>query len=102
VECALPANAEYRTNMIAVMKITDYTNPKAIVVPVNVIQSAEEGEFVLTAQKTGDKQATVQKVKIKQGNNYNGMVEILDGLKAGDFIISTGYQSANNGETVAF
>lgn len=102
VECALPANAEYRTNMIAIMKITDYTNPKAIVVPVNVIQSAEEGEFVLTANKTGDKQATVQKVKIKQGNNYNGMVEISEGLKAGDFIISTGYQSANNGETVAF
>lgn len=102
VECALPANPEYRTNMIAILKITDYTNPKAIVVPVNVIQNAEDGEFVLTASKSGDKQATVQKVKIKQGNNYNGMVEILDGLKAGDFIISTGYQNANNGETVAF
>ncbi len=102
VECALPTNPEYRVNMIAVLKITDYTNTKAIVVPVNVIQNAEEGEFVLVANRTGDKLATVKKVKIKQGSNYNGMVEITEGLKAGDFIIATGYQSANNGETVAF
>jgi RND family efflux transporter MFP subunit len=102
VECRLPANPEYRANMIAVMKITDYTNPKAIVVPVNVIQNGEEGEFVLAADKTGANQATAKKVMVKQGTNYNGMVEISNGLKAGDWIISTGYQNVNNGETVAF
>jgi hypothetical protein len=29
-------------------------------------------------------------------------VEILNGLKKGDWVISTGYQDINNGETVAF
>jgi multidrug efflux pump subunit AcrA (membrane-fusion protein) len=57
---------------------------------------------VLVAEKTGDKQATVRKSVIKQGQNYNGMVEVLSGLKKGDTVISTGFQEVNNGETVAF
>ncbi len=102
VECALPASREYRANMIAVMKIIDYQNPNAIVVPVNLIQTGSDGEFVLLAEKTGDKQATVKKATITQGANYNGMVEIKNGLKKGDWVISTGFQEVNNGETVAF
>lgn len=102
VECSLPANADYRANMIAVLKIIDYQNPNAIVVPVTAIQAAEDGDFIMTAEKTGEKEATAKKVSVKQGNNYNGQVEILSGLKKGDFIITTGFQDVNNGEHIAF
>jgi RND family efflux transporter MFP subunit len=104
VECSLPSDGgrDYRANMIAVMKIIDYQNPKAIVVPVNLIQTGEDGEFVIVAEKTADKQATAKKAMVKQGSNYNGMVEIANGLKKGDFVISTGFQDVNNGEIVAF
>ncbi|MEQ1744801.1 MAG: efflux RND transporter periplasmic adaptor subunit [Saprospiraceae bacterium] len=104
VECALPAGSgDYRANMIAVMKIIDYQNPKAIVVPVNLIQTAEGGEFVLAADVNAEgNRATVRKVPITQGRNHNGMVEISNGLKAGDRVISTGFQDVNGGETVAF
>ncbi|MFN0015381.1 MAG: efflux RND transporter periplasmic adaptor subunit [Saprospiraceae bacterium] len=104
VECALPAGGgDYRANMIAVMKIIDYQNPKAMVVPVNLIQTAEGGEFVLAADVSGEgNTATVRRVPITQGRNYNGMVEISSGLKPGDRVISTGFQDVNGGETVAF
>jgi RND family efflux transporter MFP subunit len=102
VECKLPSNSEYRANMITVMKIIDYQNPSAITVPVNLVQTAEDGDFVLVAEKVGEKQGTAKKVSIKQGQNYNGMVEISAGLKKGDWVISTGFQDVNNGETVAF
>lgn len=102
VECALPAGADYRANQIAVLKIVDYQNPNAVTVPVNVIQTSAEGDFVLIAEKTSDKQATVKRATIKQGNNYNGIVEVLSGLKKGDFVISTGFQDVNSGETVIF
>lgn len=102
VECALPSSPDYRANMVAVMKIIDYQNPSAIVVPVNLIQTAEDGDFVMVAEKNGEKQATAKKAAVKQGSNYNGMVEIASGLKKGDFVISTGFQDVNNGETVAF
>ncbi|MCW5925163.1 MAG: efflux RND transporter periplasmic adaptor subunit [Saprospiraceae bacterium] len=102
VECALPGSPDYRANMVAVMKIIDYQNPSALVVPVNLIQTAEDGDFVMVAEKNGEKQATAKKAAVKQGSNYNGMVEIASGLKKGDFVISTGFQDVNNGETVAF
>jgi len=102
VECALPTGPDYRANQIAVVKIVDYQNANAVVLPVNLIQTADDGEFVLVAEKTGDQQATVKKVTIQQGANYNGRVEILNGLKKGDFIISKGYQDVNNGEAIVF
>ena len=102
VECSL-GQGDYRANQIAVMQIVDYTNPKAITIPVNYIQTAEDGDFVMVAEKTGNGQeALARKVNIQQGQNYNGYVEILSGLKQGDLVISTGFQDVNNGETVVF
>lgn len=96
-------NGDYRANQIAVMKIVDYQNPKAIVIPVNLIQSSQEGDFVLVAEKSGvDNQAVIKRVVVRQGQNYNGYVEILSGLKEGDQVVSTGFQDINNGETVVF
>ena len=102
VECNLPAGPEYRANMVAVMKIIDYQKPNSIVIPVNLIQNAEDGEFVMVADKSAENKAVARKVNVKAGNNYNGNVEILSGLKKGDFVISTGFQDVNNGETIAF
>jgi RND family efflux transporter MFP subunit len=102
VECAMPSGADYRANQIAVLKIVDYQNANAVVIPVNLIQTAEDGDFVLVAEKTGDHMGVVKKVVIKQGNNYNGQVEVINGLKKGDFVIATGFQDVNNGETIQF
>ena len=103
VECALPSTKDgYSANQVAVMKIVDYQSPNAVSIPVNLIQTAEDGDFVMIAEKTGEKQATAKKMSVKQGQNYNGQVEILSGLKKGDWVISTGFQDVNNGEIIAF
>lgn len=102
VECRLPSSPDYRANMIAVMKIIDYQNTNAVAIPVNLIQTAEDGDFVLLAEKNSENRATAKKALIKQGMNYNGNVEIVSGLKKGDVVISSGFQDVNNGETVAF
>ncbi len=101
VECALPSGGNYKPNQVAVMKIVDYSNAAAVVVPINVIQTADGGDFVLVAEKTGEKQARVRKAEVKQGQNYNGMVEITGGLKKGDLLITTGFQDVNAGEVIA-
>jgi multidrug efflux pump subunit AcrA (membrane-fusion protein) len=54
------------------------------------------------AEKTGEKTGLAKKAPIKQGSNYNGQVEVLSGLKKGDWIITTGFQDVNSGETIAF
>ncbi len=102
IECDLKGG-DYRANQIAVMKIVDYQSAKAISIPVNYIQTGEDGDYVLIAEKTGNAQeAVVKKAIVQQGQNYNGYVEILSGLKEGDILVSTGYQDVNTGETVIF
>ena len=101
VECALPAG-NYSANQVAVMKIVDYQSANAVSVPVNLIQHSTEGDFVLAVEKSGDKEGIAKKVLVKQGQNYNGQVEILEGLKKGDWVILTGFDDVNSGEMVAF
>jgi RND family efflux transporter MFP subunit len=101
VECNLTGKGDYRANQIAVMRIVDYENPDAISIPVNLVQHAGDGAFVLVAEKSDTTNtALVKRVNITPGQNYNGIVEVLDGLKAGDHVISTGFQDVNVGETV--
>lgn len=101
VECALPGTG-YSANQVAVMKIVDYQNANAVSIPVNLIQAGEDGDFVFVVEKSGANQGTIKKAPIKQGSNYNGQVEILSGLRKGDFVVSTGFQDVNNGEAVTF
>lgn len=102
VEAAL-GKGDFRANQIAVMKIVDYKNTSAIVVPINLIQNSTEGDYITIAEKTGtENEATVRRVKVKQGQNYSGYVEILEGLKTGDLLVTTGFQDVNEGETVLF
>ncbi len=101
IECKL-GKGDYWSNQIAVMKIVDYENTKAVAIPVNLIQTGEDGDYVLIADKTGDdNRAIVSKRLIEQGHIYNGYVEIVSGLQAGDQIISTGFQDVTPGETVS-
>jgi membrane fusion protein (multidrug efflux system) len=97
VQVNLDRKKEYHPNMIAIMRIVDYINDKAIVVPVNTIQHAQEGDFIMLAE---NKKA--RKVKVKTGHAYNGNVEITDGLKEGDQVILNGFQDLNEGEPVKF
>jgi RND family efflux transporter MFP subunit len=105
VEAALPAGSgQYRANMIAVMKIADYENARAIVVPVNLLYQENGGQnYLFVAEKSStEKQATARRVPVQVGRTYNGMVEILSGLKPGDWIITSGVQNLTGGELVSY
>ncbi len=97
VEIGLEEKEIYHPNMIAILKITDYNNPKAIIVPVNLIQKTEKGDFVFI--ESGKK---AKKAAITIGKIYNGQAEVTSGLKPGDKLISTGFQDLNEGEIINF
>jgi RND family efflux transporter MFP subunit len=90
-----------RPNMIAVVKVKDYTRAGALVVPVNVVQRDEAGPFVYIAVPEG-KQQVVRKKKVLTGLNYGGQMEITQGLNPRDKVITAGYQSLNEGQPVTF
>jgi membrane fusion protein (multidrug efflux system) len=100
VEVSLPQNADYHPNMIATMNIIDYVNRSAIVVPINVVQSDPTGSFVFVVDNAGGTM-TARKQLVTLGKVYNGNAEILSGVKAGDKIITVGYDDLNNGDAIA-
>ncbi|MFA5974215.1 MAG: efflux RND transporter periplasmic adaptor subunit [Lentimicrobiaceae bacterium] len=94
------SKVEYRANMIAVVKINDYQNKKAFVLPVNLVKDSQDGKYVFVAREEAGK-TVAHKQKVELGQTYNGLAEITSGLQAGDKIISTGFNSLIEGQPLS-
>ncbi|MBM3919126.1 MAG: efflux RND transporter periplasmic adaptor subunit [Sphingomonadales bacterium] len=99
VESDLPSGGRYNPNMVVVMKIRDYNNPKAIRIPVNLIQQSEQGVYTLVAVTQG-KQWVAEKRILKLGSSYEGFSEVLGGLHLGDRLITVGYLDVAPGQAI--
>jgi membrane fusion protein, multidrug efflux system len=95
------AQVALKPNMIVKVKINDYSSTKALSVPVNTLQSTDEGDFVYIAAK-GAKGFVAKQQLVKKGVIYGDRVEITDGLKEGDQLITAGYNDLTEGEIVKF
>ncbi|MFA6946884.1 MAG: efflux RND transporter periplasmic adaptor subunit [Pedobacter sp.] len=95
VEIKLPSNSSYRPNMLSILKIVDYQNLKALVIPVNAIQKAENGDYVFVEENGKAKRVTIQTGRISEGK-----AEILSGIKAGDKVIIAGTNGLSPGDIV--
>ncbi|MDB5273267.1 MAG: acrB [Chitinophagaceae bacterium] len=94
----MPLNGEaksLKTNMIAIVNIKDYQKENAIVVPINVVQRTEKGDFIYVVENN---KAVMTPVEL--GLSYKSQVEVLSGLKQGDKIITVGYQDVVDGQPV--
>ncbi|GEP89508.1 RND family efflux transporter, MFP subunit [Chitinophaga terrae (ex Kim and Jung 2007)] len=99
VEVPLRPDNALRPNMIAQIRIVDYTAPNAVVIPVNVIQYTSGKPYVLVAQDNKGK-LVAQRKTIEMGRTYNDQAEIKSGLKPGDRIITTGFQGLNDNDQI--
>lgn len=96
VEVPLDNKKEYHPNMVAKLKINDYTSPKpVVVVPVKYIQKGTNESYVSVVEKG----VVVRKV-IKVSREYSGLAEISEGLNPGEMIITEGYDLVNEGDKV--
>lgn len=94
-------NSDYHPNMVSVLRIVDYTNPNAIVVPVNAVQTVNNENFVYTAIIEGNK-SIARKVKVSTGLSYDGKIEILSGLQANDKVVVSGQNELADGMSIKF
>ena len=99
-EARIPSDSRLRLNQVALVKIKDYHVPNAITVPLNVVQTDESGKYVYVIVKEGDV-SKARKKSVIVGENFGGMVEIKgNSLSPTDMIITEGYQSVYDGQTV--
>jgi len=82
-------------NMIATIKVIDYKKDKSVVIPINLIQKSEKGDYVLIADN-----GVARKAIVSVGQTYGDQAEIVSGLKAGDNVITVGFQSLNDGDKI--
>lgn len=102
IEIELPNTGDaIKPNLTAKLKINDYTNPKAILIPQSIISENAKGEqYIYTVTgKTGD-QATVKRVIIETGKTQGDDIEILSGLENGFEVIMEGARSVKDGQNV--
>lgn len=101
VKAALPANMSgVLPNMLALIKIIDYSNPKAHVLPINIIQKDSKGDFVMAADTVNGQWVAVKK-PVAIGRYYNDKVEIMSGINATSKVITLGYQDLIEGEKLS-
>ncbi len=91
------ADRSLKPELLAKVKLKDYAQSDAVVVPTNLIQRDKVGDFIFTIIQK-DKKTTAQKVYVKRGKTYNNQTEILSGLKGDETIVNDGFREVVDGE----
>lgn len=95
-------NGSIKPNLTAKVKINDYYQAEAILIPQSVVSENAEGEqyaYVVSNIK-GDRTAVAKRKIIKTGKTQDGLVEVLDGISNGESIILEGARSVKDGQDV--
>lgn len=98
LEVALTSNNDFRSNMTGELKVIFHSETAAIVVPVNVVQDINGQKVVYTAE-TRDGKLVAKKNVVEVAGVYGNFAQV-NTLKAGDKIITVGYQGLNDGELI--
>jgi membrane fusion protein (multidrug efflux system) len=93
------SGSSFRPGQLAMVRIQDYAAPKAITVPINVMQNDDKGKFVMVAAKENGKNVA-RKRAITTGALYQDTLEVKSGLQAGDVVITEGFQGLYDGQAI--
>jgi membrane fusion protein, multidrug efflux system len=92
-----------RPNQVAKLKIVDYSNKKAIVVPTNVVQEdGEKNQYVYIVSNATGNTGIAKKVIVKTGQSSDNVTEILSGLSAKDILVTEGVNTISEGMKLNF
>ncbi|WP_203257552.1 efflux RND transporter periplasmic adaptor subunit [Hyunsoonleella ulvae] len=102
VEIALPnKDIAIKPNLTAKLKINDYTNKNAILIPQSIISENAEGEqYVYTVTGKSGEKAKAKRAIITTGKTQGDDIEVLSGINNGDEIIEEGARSVKEGQDV--
>ena len=89
-----------KPNLLAIVLLTDYYLPDAIVISSDLVQYEISGKaFVMVIEKENNIYKAKKKY-ITTGEEYNGKIVITEGLTENDILISKGARSLSDGDIV--
>jgi multidrug efflux pump subunit AcrA (membrane-fusion protein) len=68
---------------------------------VNYVQGNREGKFIFIAKQNGN-EWIAEKRNITAGMDYDGTLEVLEGITEGEKIITAGFLNLTDGQKVNF
>ncbi|WP_121666857.1 efflux RND transporter periplasmic adaptor subunit [Mesonia aquimarina] len=90
-----------KPNLIATVKLNDYTSEKAILIPQSILQENAQGESITYyIEPKNDSVNVAKKAILKTGLAYDGKIEVLEGLKEEQKIIVEGARTIREGQEV--
>lgn len=93
--------AVLRPNSLVVLKVNDYTEEGAIVVPSSVIMQDGSGkDYVFTLKADENSDLVARKTPIKTGPSHLGKTVVKEGIKEGDELIDKGSRKVRDGDKV--
>ncbi|NEV92587.1 efflux RND transporter periplasmic adaptor subunit [Psychroflexus sp. YR1-1] len=102
VKVAIPDSIEFvKPNLIATIEINNYKTSGAIVIPEDILRENAQGQaFTFALAMENDSLGVAQFRELKLGKRYEGEIEVLEGLKASDIIVTEGARTIKKGEKV--
>ncbi len=103
VEVAIPNKEKsIKPNLTAKLRINDYSNPKALLIPQSIISENANGEqyIYVIKNKVSNAEAFAEKVVIETSLTQGDVIEVITGLEPGMEIIQEGARSVNDGQKV--
>lgn len=91
-----------KPNLTAKVKLNDYSNENAILIPQSIISENAAGDqyTYVSSEPDGENEAVITRSIITTGKTQNGLVEVLTGITDGNFIIKEGARSVKDGQKV--
>ena len=84
-------------NLIATVRLVEYTNPSALVIPLEIVSENFKGDqYVYVVDKDNKAQKRMIKTGLIEGDN----IEVLEGLRANDRVIDEGARLVKENENV--
>jgi len=88
-----------KPNLVAVVRIKDFEADNATVIPNNLIQKDNRGDYVYIVTKNSEN-LVARKVPVERGKTYRNQTMIMSGLSGGEQLINEGFRDVSDGVNV--
>ncbi len=102
IEVSVPnKDRSIKPNLTAKLRINDYSNPKAILIPQSIISENAKGQqYIYTVKDIKNNIGKAQRVIIETGKTQGDVIEVLSELASGTQIIQEGARSVKDNQEV--
>ncbi len=87
-------------NLIAVVKIRDYSSENSLVVPSIIVKQDIKGNYLYRVESNNG-ELVAGKVYVETGRSYNDQTVIEKGIKSGDRVIVSGFNQVSDGAKIS-